>query len=182
MFRNVGKKEDYKETSNYNNKLYVVEWDYQPIMKEIFDSEGNPTGQYEEDEVFASWMQETFKIKPELHEIEAMILEYLKSETDNKILTGFAWTSASGESINVYLSAENQFNYKAAYDLAYQTNGASLPFRLKFGEMSNPQYHDFTDMAEFTDFYYKCLGYITTCLQEGWNKKDSIDWNKYKFE
>ena len=29
--------------------------------------------------------------------------------------------------MNIWLSSENQFNYKVAYDLALQTNGANLP-------------------------------------------------------
>ena len=33
----------------------------------------------------------------------------------------------------VWLSSENQFNYKAAYDLAVQTGGATLPVTFKFG-------------------------------------------------
>ena len=34
----------------------------------------------------------------------------------------------------IWLSSENQFNYKVAYDLALQTNGANLPIIFKFGE------------------------------------------------
>ena len=181
MFRNIGKKEDYQEKLNFNDKLYRVEWDYQPIMKPVCDESGNTTGEYVEDQVFASWEQETYTQKPELQEIKTMILDYFNRKTDEKILTGFAWTTASGEPINVYLSAENQFNYKAAYDLAYQTGGASLPFKLKFGSVDNPQYYDFTDMREFQDFYFKCIEFINATLQEGWTAKDSIDWTKYDF-
>ena len=181
MFRNIGKKEDFIEISNYNDKLYLVRWDYQPIYKEVFNEKGEPTGKVVEDEVFASWEQETYYKKPELQEIKNKILDYFNTKTDSKILTGFIWTPENGTPINVYLSSENQFNYKAAYDLAFQTKGESLPFRLKFGETDTPQYYDFTDMEVFSDFYYKCINYINTCLQEGWTEKDSIDWSKYIF-
>jgi hypothetical protein len=38
----------------------------------------------------------------------------------------------------VWLSTENQFNYKAAFDLATQTGGKSLPVTFKFGSTNNP--------------------------------------------
>ena len=181
MFRNTGKKEDYLEKFRYENELFRIEWDKQPIMIPEYDESGNPTGEYHEDPVFVSWMQETYTYKPSLEEIKDMILSFYNKETDNKILTGFIWTPASGEPINVYLSTENQFDYKAAYDLAYQTNGASLPFTLKFGEIDNPKYYSFTTLEDFSNFIYSCFGFINRTLQEGWVKKDSIDWTKYDF-
>ena len=39
-------------------------------------------------------------------------------ERDEKIVSGFVWRD-----MQVWLSSENQFNYKAAYDLAVQTKG-----------------------------------------------------------
>jgi hypothetical protein len=84
--------------------------------------------------------------------------------------------------VNVWLSSENQFNFKAAYDLAVQTNGQSLPVKFKIGETENkePVYHTFETMEEFTDFYTKAIAYINKCLNEGWELKDSIDWSEYE--
>lgn len=182
MFRNIGKKEDYIESLNCGDKLYRVEWDYQPIMSPVLDDEGEVIeGVEEEDKNFASWEQEVFTRKPELEEIKEMIINYYDGKTKNKILTGFAWEGKNGEIVTPYLSNENQFNYKAGYDLAYQTSGASLPFRLKYGNVTEPQYYDFTTIQEFSDFYSKCIEHINSCLQEGWNAKDAIDWDKYLF-
>ena len=52
---------------------------------------------------------------------------------------------------------------------------------MKFGEFDNPQFYDFTTLEEFSDFIYNCFGFINTTLQEGWEKKYSIDWAKYDF-
>ena len=180
MFRNCGPKENYVESFNYNDELVVIKWDKEPIMIPVFDQEGEPTGEYIEDPDNVSWMEERYSYRPCLDEIKSMILDYFNDETDRKILTGFIWTPASGVPINVYLSAENQFDYKAAYDLAFQTNGATLPFTLKFGEVDAPQYYDFTTLEDFSDFIHKCFSFINQTVHDGWDKKDSIDWTKYE--
>ena len=81
----------------------------------------------------------------------------------------------------VWLSTENQFNYKAAYDLAVQTNGANLPQVFKFGSTENPEYYKFETVEELTDFYIKATTYINQCLAVGWAKKDSINWDEYQY-
>lgn len=182
MFRNIGKKEGYKESLKINDKHYIIMWDYQPIMIEEYDEKGEPTGEVHEDPIYATWMQETFLIKPDIRDIKTIILENINRGIDKQILNGFSWEDESGTTVNVYLSTENQFNYKAAYDLAFQTNGQSLPFVMKFGEMDNPQYYVFDDLNKFTVFYISCINFINNTLQEGWHKKDSIDWEKYNFD
>lgn len=77
---------------------------------------------------------------------------------------------------------ENQFNYKAAYDLAIQTNGANLPQVFKFGSTENPEYYKFETVEELTDFYTKATAYINQCLAVGWAKKDNINWDDYKYK
>ena len=91
------------------------------------------------------------------------------------ILNGFVWNEKT-----VYLSSENQFNFKAAYDLAVQTSSQSLPITFKLGESNGvPVYHTFEQMSEFTDFYTKAVAFINQTLAEGWAKKDSFDWSLY---
>ena len=63
MFRNIGKKEDYKEFSKFGKSTYRIMWNYQPIIINEYDESGLENNQYE-DPVFASWMQETFFEKP----------------------------------------------------------------------------------------------------------------------
>jgi hypothetical protein len=80
----------------------------------------------------------------------------------------------------VWLSIENQFNYKAAYDMAVMSQGKSLPTVFKFGTTYNPVYYSFESLEDISDFYISAMSYINTCLAEGWKKKDSIDWSVYE--
>lgn len=111
-----------------------------------------------------------------LQDIKTAIIADINAQTEEKILTGFVWQEKP-----VWLSSENQFNFKAAYDLAVQKKGKSLPMKFKLGENTDgePVYHTFEDLTEITDFYTKAIAYINQCLNEGWNRKDSIDWNVY---
>ena len=82
--------------------------------------------------------------------------------------------------MKVWLSAENQFNYKAAYDLAIQTAGATLPVTFKFGTDDVPCYHTFLTVEELTDFYTKAMRHIQFALATGWNNKDAFNLESYR--
>lgn len=133
------------------------------------------------DETHYTWYEIVFYKKQKsfltLEEIKDAICQDINRQTDSKILSGFMWNNNP-----VWLSTENQFNYKAAYDLAVQTQGANLPIKFKLGEDAegNPIYYTFTDVATLGDFYIKAMQYIQECLVEGWERKDSIDWNEYR--
>jgi len=133
------------------------------------------------DEKNSTWYEVYFNKKqyPDLtlQDVKDAIYADINAETDRRILEDFVW-----EGKNVWLSSENQFNFKAAYDLAVQTKGKSLPVKFKIGETADgePVYHTFEDMEEFTDFYTKAIAFINTCLNEGWELKDSIDWSDYE--
>lgn len=121
------------------------------------------------DESGYNWRQK-FKQKPSLADIRTIIKETINNETDRKILEGFVW-----KGMPVWLSTENQFNYKAAYDLAVQTNGATLPVRFKFGTDVAPVYYTFKSLEDFADFYAQAMVHINTVLNEGWAEKDLAD-------
>lgn len=132
------------------------------------------------DNIHATWYEVYIykKQKPSItyNELKDAVLNDINARTDERILSGFVWND-----INVWLSSENQFNFKAAFDLAAQTQGQSLPVKFKLGENEDkePVYHTFNDMQDFTDFYTKAIAYINECLNEGWAEKDSIDWSQY---
>lgn len=110
---------------------------------------------------------------PDKDKVRQIIINHIDSCTDNRILSGFVWRD-----IPVWLSMENQFNYKGAYDLAVQTGGATLPITFKLGERDGrPVYFTFEDMETFTDFYISAIAYKNACLESGWAKKDSIDFD-----
>ena len=77
--------------------------------------------------------------------------------------------------------SQNQFNFKAAYDLAFQTEGANLPTKFKLGEDSDgtPVYHTFTKIDVLADFVMKVFAFINTTLDDGWQEKDSIDYSVF---
>ena len=80
----------------------------------------------------------------------------------------------------VWLSQENQFNYKAAYDLAVQTDGENLPVTFKFGNDERPFYYEFKTKSELEEFYLSMQKFINEQIAIGWAKKDSINWDDYK--
>lgn len=118
-----------------------------------------------------------------LQMVKDAIIADINARTDEKIVSGMVWTpQAGGDPIPVWLSQENQFNFKSAYDLAVQKQGATLPVTFKMGEHQDgtPIYHTFETMADAEDFYLQAVGYINQCLAEGWQEKDGIDWAPYE--
>ena len=146
------------------NGIYTISWDYVEIEEESGDT------------IIASWTYEKFSDLPSLEYIKQMINDYYNKQTDYKIVSGFKWKEKS-----VWLSSENQFNFKAAYDLAKQTDGANLPVMFKIGEEDgDPIYYTFETIEELQEFYLAAMNHIQQCLEDGWKKKDSIDWSVYE--
>ena len=125
----------------------------------------------------ASYMEEGFVGRPHMDTIKSVITDWCNEQIDREILSGFLY-----EGMPVWLSSENQFNYKAAYDLAVQTGGATLPVTFKFGTDEVPQYREFVTLEELTDFYTKAMKHVQDTLSDGWRKKDAFDPEKYRVE
>lgn len=125
----------------------------------------------------ASYMEEEFDHKPEDEEIRSMVMAWYNKQTDMAILSGFTY-----KNMPVWLSSENQFNYKSAYDLAVQTRGGTLPVTFKFGTDTEPHYHTFATLEDLTDFYTKVVKHIQDALADGWKKKDAFDLDEYRVE
>lgn len=123
----------------------------------------------------ASYMEEELGHKPDAEEIRSLVSQWYNARTDERILSGFEYDGQP-----VWLSSENQFNYKAAYDLAVQTGGQNLPVTFKLGTDTAPQYKTFETVETLRDFYVKAMEHIQTALQEGWKKKDAVDLALYK--
>lgn len=121
-----------------------------------------------DDEYGWNW-RERYDHRPSPDEIRQVIKQTINRETDRRILEDFVWRG-----MPVWLSSENQFNYKAAYDLAVQTNGATLPVRFKFGTDAAPVYYTFETLGDFTDFYTAAMLHINTALTAGWTEKDTL--------
>ncbi|MFR9651402.1 MAG: hypothetical protein SNG35_05205 [Rikenellaceae bacterium] len=145
------------ECTNLIKGLWRIRWDIQTID----DS--------------TTYMEQQLEHKPTAEEVKGIVLSYYNEQIDDSILSGMVYEDAQ-----VWLSSANQFNYKAAYDLAVQSNGQSLPVTFKFGTDDEPKYREFTTIDELRDFYYKSVSYIQKTLQEGWDKKDSFDISLYE--
>lgn len=153
------------ECINQFTKKYRIRWD---VQYEEVDENGVQVVSFYETDVAVKYKIRTFDIKQ-------AVLNAINKDIDEKILSGFAWKDMS-----VWLSSENQFNYKAAYDLAVMSQGKSLPTVFKFGTTDNPVYYAFESLEDISDFYVSAMAYINTCLADGWKKKDSIDWSVYE--
>lgn len=156
------------ECVNPRLKKYIVRWDVKPYFhKDEITGEEVLTGY----DYYEKWLNH----KPTMDEVKEIVLSGMNVIIDQRILEGFEWNGMA-----VWLSSENQFNYKAAFDLAVQTSGGNLPVTFKFGTTQEPVYHTFSEVGELTDFYIKAMGYINGVLADGWKEKDSIEWNAYE--
>ena len=132
-----------------------------------------------------TFVETEFPYKPTLQEVKAFVLGVIDRQTDGKIQSGLIWhCKATDDDIPVWLSKENQMNFKAAYDLAVQKQGATLPVTFKMGEREDgtPVYHTFGTMEDAEDFYTTAVAYVQKCLVEGWRKKDTFDFTPYEEE
>lgn len=136
---------------------------------------------YGEDEQGPYHFEELFSYEPTFDYIKELILETINNDVNEEIISGFVWTAGDGTRYKVWLSMENQQNYKAIYDLAVQTGGQGvLPVMFKFGTTENPTYHTFETLEELAAFYMQSVAFIQATYQQGWHDKDSIDWEDYK--
>ena len=120
----------------------------------------------------------TFKHKPSLIEVKKKILDYYNDKCNQEILSGLTYDGSL-----VWLSSENQFNYKAAFDFAFQTvasGGEFIPVTVKLGEEDTPVYKTFSDITELQEFITSCFTHIQNTLSKYWEIKDNIDWSKYE--
>lgn len=127
-----------------------------------------PDGNYKYDVI-------KFNEVPTLSELKSRVIEYYNSKCDEDIISKYVF-----QDMEVWLSSENQFNYKAAFDLAFQTQGATLPIKLKFGTVESPVYKVFNTLEELQEFYIGSITFITNTLNTYWEIKDNIDWTVYE--
>lgn len=165
MITQKGNKKMYNPITT-DGKTSVVMWDYRPFL----DENGNEIER-------GKWQVEKLVGDISLDRIKTVILDYYNSKIDEKIVSGMVW-----KNMKIWLSHENQFNYKAAYDLAIQTGGKNLPVVFKFGENNVPQYYEFETVEDLSDFYLSSMQHIQQTLEEGWRLKDSIDWTIYQID
>ena len=112
-----------------------------------------------------------------LQDVKDAILADIDAQTDAKILNGYEFTpDGASESITVWLSKESQTNFSEAHRLQV----IPVKFKLNETEDKQPIYHTFETFEELDRFYKGGVQYINQCLNEGWARKDAIDWTPYE--
>jgi hypothetical protein len=109
--------------------------------------------------------------------VKDAIIADIDAQTDEKILDGYEFTPDGADtSIIVWLSKESQTNFSEAHRLQI------VPVKFKLNETvdKQPIYHTFETFEELNRFYVGGVAYINQCLNEGWARKDSIDWTPYE--
>lgn len=98
------------------SRVYGIESDFSLVRRDksriIIGYDLKPA-----DEGHFTWGEVYFYKKinpnPTLEQVKEAVINDINAQTDEKILSGFVWNDKP-----VWLSSENQFNFKAAYDLA----------------------------------------------------------------
>ena len=111
----------------------------------------------------------------------------INSRVDEKILCSYPWTvlhgDDAGKDVKVWLSKENQSNFKAKYDLHFtKPEALTFPTIYKIAEDDdhNAVFEVFQNFEELEAFYLGGIAYIEQCYQAGWQEKDDIDWTPYE--
>lgn len=159
---------------HYNT--WRVRTDIQPVYDE----------QDAEHQTGVSFIETEFPYKPSMDDVKDFVKTVIDAETDAKILDGFVWTvlhgDDAGETVNVWLSMENQNNYSEAQRLANMMPDQVLPVTFKLGQKDDGTavYDTFETVQEINMFYVQVFAYVKQCLDEGWQKKDGFDWTPYE--
>lgn len=162
------------------SKVYGNIAQYAPVREEPRRTVAAYGMQPEADGTNATWHEVCFYHKrdgkPTLESIKKAITADIDARTTDRIRSTFTWNQKP-----VWLSIENQMDWKAAYDRALQSDGANLPLKFKLGEQPDgtPVYHTFTSVNAFGDFHAAYLQHIQQCLADGYAEKDGIDWPPY---
>lgn len=117
-----------------------------------------------------------------LKDVKDALIADIDSQTDARILNGFQWQDDEGDTINVWLSSENQRNFSEAQRHADKKGAEDYtPKKFKIGEVDGAaKYRTFATLDELNSFYEAVCDYIEACLGMGWIRKDTIDWQPYE--
>ena len=158
-----GLKSDFRPIVRSNTQTLIA-WDFKPIV-----------GEDNKETIFAEWVETILQKDASFEEIKDIILNYYNSIIKKEIISGFVWKGHK-----VWLSEENQINYKSLYDLLKDEGKEKINIVLKFGDDINIEYYKMTSLKEFKTFYIDYLSYIKETIKNGWEIKDKINWDLYK--
>ena len=109
-----------------------------------------------------------FDHKPTDSEIREFITEHYDAACDAECEWGMRY-----KGLIVYLSYENKFNFKAAFDIAVRNPAKSFPLTFKFWKDENtPVYWEFRTIDELSEFYLSAMRHLMGTYKKWWAKKD----------
>ena len=112
----------------------------------------------------------TFDHVPTRQEVIDVLVDHIDELTRERILSGCEY-----EGCRVWLSAENQANYMAAFILASTTPDA-LPYVVKMESLSDGSdvYREFSTLSGLGDFVRHFRQHIDRAQSAGWQEKSSV--------
>lgn len=179
-----------------NHSKVIQESEYQPITynfdvgkyqvyykkEDYYDFTGKVDGM-----CYVTYIE--FDHCPDSVELKSAISEQYDKLIKNKILYGFYYYKLIPGTDNredkfwrIYLSQENQMNLWNNYIMAKNLNGINLPYTVKCGDGFNIEYLEINTIEEFEDLLLEMSKFITKCQKDGWQEKDSIDFNLFDNE
>lgn len=121
--------------------------------------------------------------EPDIEQLREVIENHINAKVDANILCGYEWTvlhgDDAGKTVKVWLSKENQDNFKAKHDAALvYPDRVRFPMTYKISEVNHKAvYEVFDSIQELAAFYLGGLAYIEACYNAGWAEKDAIDYD-----
>lgn len=163
MIRLRSKKQYFKPVDVISENTVRLSFDYEPIFIDGVETD------------YAVWTEAEYHGDLTLSSIKKFIMDEMDKCIDQLILTGFYWKDKM-----VWLSIENQLNYKAAFDISVHQKGTYTPFTIKMGDGEYTEYYTFDTAEQLSAFYVAYNKYITDVVSSGWERKGTIDWELYK--
>jgi len=144
-------------TYNAKSNKYIVSWGLKNIGGDNY-----------------KWNYEIFNTKPSIDTIKKTITDYINSQTRFCIENKFRWNGMS-----IYLSIENQIDYKLLFDTTSLLEGSNLPEKVKFKINGESIYYDFETIDDMKDFIIAMNNHIRACLEVGNKAKEEINYDDY---
>lgn len=135
----------------------------------LFQTEAGNTYEY----------RHTFKHRPTLDEIKAIINAQLSADADERKRTGFQWRG-----VPVRYDEEAERNITGLSVKIPRLGDAMFPLKFKLGDYpdGSPAFYVFTDAEEFESFTDALMLFTQECYAKSWQDKADVDWTKFETE
>lgn len=157
---------------------WYLAYNLQPVSSDA-------TAQTDATEPLYSYQWHIFDHRPTHSEVCDFLYGAINDACDEAILTGGSYTTLEDEprTCRLWLNQQNQFNWKALYDMAGRSSGANLPAILKLGiSDEDAYYYRITTMRQLEHFILSVFKYISSTLATCWDAKQRLDLSPYTID